>query len=100
MGVTVDVLEEICDSCPRKEEYCLLKEMIAHSGINDKTAIQFKLVEKFKYEESERQQRNIGWQDAWKLWVERGYAKQFTTSYHWSKPYKRLYREIMGNYSE
>jgi hypothetical protein len=77
------LLNDICEdsSCHYSGEYCIFKEMILSMGIADRTLIQLKCVEKFKYEESERQKKDIGWQSAWLMWVELEYAKKFSIIY-------------------
>ena len=68
-------LEEICDGCTSR---CLLKYLVLDVHHDSRRLLtQVKVMDKYKYEESERQGKDIGWDSATKLWVEKGYAKRF-----------------------
>lgn len=88
------VLDEICEDCTK--DYCTLKELLLHDAkYNDRMVLQIKAVEKFKYEEGVRIRREVTWQDAWELWMERGYAAKFAEVYKEEMHFKELYAAIM-----
>lgn len=74
-----EILEDICDDC--KGKYCILKEIILHSGMNDRSLEQLKCVDRFKYERSDKKGKDIGWSKAHSLWVNEGYADKFSEIY-------------------
>jgi hypothetical protein len=89
------VLDEICEDCTK--EYCTLKELLLHDAkYNDRMVLQIKAVEKFKYEEGVRTQREVTWQDAWQLWMDRGYAKKFAEVYEEGKHFREIYVLVIG----
>lgn len=90
------VLDDIVsDECDKK--YCILREIFAQTGIfDDRTALQLKCIEKFKYEESERQKKDIGWDEATKSWCKLGYAKKYAEVYDPEKSFKELYKQSIS----
>jgi hypothetical protein len=75
------LIEELTSGC-ECGSYCFWKEYIQHSAIIDpRYVIQLKCVEIFKYEESERQQRELTTSQTMQLWVDRGYAAAFAELY-------------------
>lgn len=88
------IIEDIIsDEC--EKSYCILREIILHSGMNDYMLEQTKCIEKFKYEESERERRDIGWEEAVKRWVDRGYAKRFREVYSEDLSFRDLYKKVV-----
>lgn len=55
----------------------LLSDLIKHS-ISDRDAIQIKLIDKFKYEWSERVGYDLGLDFCMTKWVNNGYAKEYS----------------------
>ena len=122
------IVDQVCEgsNCQRDRGYCTLREILTHFGhteiqtpgdnnchnggvcglketilqtdFTDKTLTQLKCLEFFKYVESRYQSRDIGWNDAFKLWVERGHAIAFTEIYNIDSPKKPrdIYREVMS----
>lgn len=86
------ILTEICDDCPR--EYCTLKEILLRGGMSDRMLVQLKVMEMFKYDESQRQKQDIGWEGATQLFHERKLDEKFAEVYkpelHPRTIYKRL----------
>jgi hypothetical protein len=86
------VLEDICqDECDGR--YCILKE-IALSSQCDRTLIQLKCIEKYKFELSEREGKDVGWNNATMSWVDTGRAKLFGDYYQEGMNYRNLYKRI------
>lgn len=87
-----DIVEQIYAEDPN-----ILKEIILRdSHLNDRLLVQIGCVNKFKFEESNRQKRDIGWSGAWELWVNRGYAKRFAEVYSDEVPFRTIYSEVMN----
>lgn len=73
------ILKCICDDapCKNKDAYCILKEVFWAMGPSERTLVQIKLCERFKYIWSEEAGRDIGRTVAWQKWASEGYAKAF-----------------------
>ena len=77
-----EVLEDVIAACcPKPEGYCILKEMMMHNGSGDRTLVQLKCIEVFKYEQSRAEGRDVGWEGVHKAWVDGGFAKAFSEVY-------------------
>lgn len=74
-------LNEVCEPSCASTKYCLLKEIITCSHDDPRFLVQLKVIEMFKWEESEREKHDIGWDEAHMQWVLRGYAKKFADVY-------------------
>jgi len=91
------LISEIVDTCPNKDGYCFVKEFLSHSiGQDPRTLIQIKLIEKFKFERSRDSNKDIGWDGAFKDWIEMGYATKFAKLYDEEKSVVKLYKEILN----
>jgi len=90
--------EMTCDQpCHCGEGYCILKEIILHDAkYKDRLLVQFKLVDKFKLVESTTQQQDVGWTQAWELWVSRGYAIKFAELYDTGLSMNALFNKIIN----
>jgi hypothetical protein len=77
--------------------YCILKEMVACSHSDPRLFVQLKCVEHFKYEESETQKKDIGWDEAHMEWVARGFAKAFADYYDEDLTAEQIYQKIIEN---
>jgi hypothetical protein len=88
-----EIIEEICsdEKCPS----CILKDIVLHDAkYNGRLLIQVKCLEKFKYERSEKEKRDIGGAEAWRLWVDEGFAKKFADVWNEDRAFKQIYKEI------
>ena len=91
-----EIVEDICnEDCQGKTGYCTLKEIVLHSGLSDRALEQIKCVERFKWQESAREGKDIGWADAHKKWVELGYAEKFAGIYRDGMNNKDLFEMVM-----
>jgi len=89
------LIDEFEDNCPNKGCYCFAKEFLVHSiGQDPRTLIQIKLIERFKFEKSRELGKDIGWDGAFKDWIELGYATKFAKLYDEEKSVAKLYKEI------
>jgi len=61
--------------------YCFLKFYLSHCHPDRRMLIQLKCIEKFKWERSEQNSQNCGWQAAIMAWADEGYAKAFADCY-------------------
>jgi len=84
--VLVQLLEGECDG-----RYCILKEIAG--GMGDRFLMQAKCIEKYKWELSNREQRDIGWREASKRWAEEGYAERFSRFYEEGRTFKQIWKD-------
>ncbi|HLD37489.1 MAG TPA: hypothetical protein VJA86_02795 [Candidatus Nanoarchaeia archaeon] len=92
-----EVIEDICEC---RERYCTLKEILMQTGLGSSQLEQIKCIEKFKYDESAKENMDIGWDLAAKRWVDEGYAQIFDEVYMEGMKCNEIYRlvrEAMGN---
>jgi hypothetical protein len=75
--------------------YCILKEIIACSHSDGRFLVQLKCIEHFKYEESETQKKDIGWDDAHAKWVDKGFAARFADYYDEELTAEQIYQKII-----
>ena len=78
MSKSRDIFERICGYCPLRDRCyntglieansCGLLKHMGSTPIALKIVVEFKAMEKFKYEESERQKRDIGWDELLDFW--------------------------------
>jgi len=92
-----ELIEEICCEKCKKDSYCILKELIIHTIRDTRVIVQIKCIEKYKWEESERQNCDIGWDEAGKKWVDNGYATKFATIYKEKDSIDEIYKKVMSN---
>ena len=90
-----DMLEDICEEYCEKGKYCILKEFLVSSHSSPRLLMQLKLIDKFKFERSKKNDKDIGWASAMELWVEEGYAEKFANVYTEAKSFKKIYKEVM-----
>ena len=87
------VIDDICDDC---QKYCTLREVLCIAGImNNRTFEQFKCIDIFKYEQSAKEGRDIGWEEAAQRWVGLGYAAKFSRVYVDGVKAREMYDMIM-----
>ena len=74
------LLLNFCENCDI--DYCFLHEIITKDRrYSHRLLTQLKIVEIFKWLESEKANRDIGWHDAMTLFLENGHAKKFSDVY-------------------
>lgn len=77
------LLDECTSDTCSKCGYCFIKELIIVTHKYDhRTIFQLKLIEIFKYLESERDKVDIGWDEALARWVRDGFAAKFADYYN------------------
>ena len=91
----LETLDEISqDGCCNKD-YCIFRVILESMSVDHRVLIQIKCVEKFKYEVSESNKRCVDWEEAFNLWIDKGYAKKFSDLYSEDKKFTTLYKEII-----
>lgn len=88
------LIDEFEDTCQNKDGYCFAREFMAHMCSEPRNLIQIKLIEKIKFDRSKELKQDIGWDGAFKFWIETGYAKKFDKLYDEEKSLNQLYKEI------
>lgn len=117
----IEILEDVCSDCDPNlnPNYCSLKEILKHLGmpendiekfkcirdfipeikfllkLDERIVEQYKCIEKFKIDESRRQNSDIG-DTAKQLWVDLGYAAKFGEIYKPGMKCKELYEKVMA----
>jgi len=86
-----EVIEDICEC---RERYCTLKEILMQTGLGSSQLEQIKCIEKFKYDESAKENMDIGWDLAAKRWVDEGYAQIFDEVYKEGMKCNEIYRLV------
>ena len=96
-----EILEGVCGDCPKG--YCTLKEILLHGGMPDRTLVQLKVIEVYKWDESQAAGYDIGWQEAHRRFIEGGHAELFAIYYDedrtFSETYKRMKEHIQAAHS-
>lgn len=87
----VDLCSEYCE----KDKWCLLKEILVSLHPDPRLLVQLKCVEKFKYEISKEENKEIGWSEALAKWIDEGYAEKFSGIYEEDKNFRAIYNEVM-----
>ena len=75
------LLGKMCGHCSDENGYCILKEIFLSRDTQERTLVQCKCVEVLKYSESQKQNREIKWPEAWMIWNDLGYAAKFAEIY-------------------
>ncbi|MFA4952872.1 MAG: hypothetical protein WC584_01470 [Candidatus Pacearchaeota archaeon] len=90
-----EIIEDVCcdENCEGK--YCILKEIVLLSDRGDRFLEQTKCVERFKYERSNLLGRDIGWEEAHKIWIQEGFAQKFAELYEDGMKNGHIYKLIM-----
>lgn len=85
-----EIGEEYCkDGC-----YCIFKEFLIAAHPSRRLLYQLKAMDKFKFERSKRDGKDIGWKATMNLWIEEGHAAKFAQCYADQKRFRDIYREI------
>ncbi len=90
------LLNDICQDYCTTDHYCILKEFIEHSQPAPRLLMQMKCVEKYKYEQSQSDGRELSWSEAMHRWIEVGYAQKFATLFDEHCTFRDLYKALMA----
>lgn len=95
----LEVIDELSgESCGCHGKFCLWREIIKHQHTEIRTLYQIQAIYKYAYEESARENRDIGENAAMK-WFESGLAKRFAEVYSEDLPFKEVYKRTMEMYN-
>lgn len=86
------ILTEIGEECACRKGYCFFRKLVETMHPDIRMLVQMKCIEKFKYEESERQGDDIGWHDAGMRWVDDGFAENFADVYDEELAVREVYK--------
>lgn len=89
------ILNQLC--CEKCCDYCFIKEVLLSIKPSVDVLMQIKCIEKFKWEESERLNYDIGWNKAGMMWVDKGYASKFRSKYKEGIDFQELYTLIIND---
>jgi len=89
------LLDEIGEDYCKAGTYCIFKEFLIAAHPSRRLLVQLKATDKFKFERSAKEGKNIGWELAMKLWVSEGHAEHFADAYTDKKRFRDIYRETM-----
>jgi len=93
MGTAKKVIDQIAPC----KNYCLFKLFFETVEYDQKYLVQLKCIEIFKWEESEREGKDIGNEEAMIRWVQNGYAKRFSEEYNEERDIQEIYDLTMEN---
>ena len=86
-----EIVKSYCgDNC-----YCLLKEILVCNHHDPRFFIQLKCIEHFKFELSEKEGKDVGWETAHLSWVASGCAKLFADHYDEDIEAEHIYAKII-----
>jgi len=89
-----EVIDELaCDAC--HNQYCFFKQLLESMHLDPRMLVQFKCIEKFKWELGTRYSRGVGWAEAGEVWATQGYAKAFAEVYNEEEYFKVIYRKAL-----
>lgn len=89
------LLEDIGSDYCKTGCYCIFKEFLIASHPSRRMLIQLKMVDRIKYEKSEKAGKDIGWDGAFKIWMDEKYADKFALVYADDKSPKDIYHALM-----
>jgi hypothetical protein len=90
-----DLIEElVCEHC--EQRYCFLKKLVESLHPDPRLLVQLKCIEKLKFEESDHEGKDIGWNEAGIRWSDQGYAKAFQKEFDEELTVKEVYERTMA----
>jgi hypothetical protein len=92
-----EILKEISEDTQCNHGYCFFKTMLEAMHLDPRLLMQFKAIDKFKYERSEKEKKDISMNEIGIIWVEEGYAEAFSLFYDPDKKFLQIYRETINH---
>jgi hypothetical protein len=90
-----EILNDLRGGCAcERNSYCPSSVLLRN--FSPRIIEQHKCIEVFKWIESGKQRREIGWEEAYSLWAERDYAKKFAEIYADGMKHKELFERTTG----
>ncbi len=74
-----------CSGCDYTAKSCPASSYLFQE--DDKMLFQWKMMEKFKYAEENREKKKLGWDEIGIRWFSNGYAQRFRILYNSKKPF-------------
>ena len=85
------LLKELCGDC--NKDYCFIQELILHdSKYSNRLVTQMKLIEIYKWEQSQITRTELSWSETMSKWAESGLAAKFAEVYKEELSYKEIQR--------
>jgi len=94
-GEYAELLEDVCCEYCKPNHYCILKEFLISAHPSPRLIAQLKLIDKYKFEQSKKEDKDIGWNESLDRWVKNGHAKRFADFYDEKIKTGTLYKKIM-----
>lgn len=91
------LIDDLCSGCCSPNKYCTLKEILARAPRDTRTMMQIKCIEKLKYERSKKDELDIGWDQAFRIWIDEGYAERFSRLFCDGIGLSELYSRVMNH---
>ena len=89
------LLDDIGAEYCKAGTYCIFKEFLVAAHPSRRLLVQLKACDAFKYTESEKAGKDIGWQETLKRWVDQGWAAKFGEVYREDLAPREAYRLTM-----
>lgn len=87
--ITKTLLKELCGDC--NKEYCFIQELILHDAkYSNRLVVQMKLIEVYKWEQSQITNTELSWSETMTKWSESGLAAKFAEVYKEELSYKQI----------
>ena len=94
------LLDEIGADYCKGSGYCIFKEFLVASHPSRRLLAQLKCTDKAKFEWSDKDKKDIGWEETLKRWVSNGFAAKFAEVYSDDKSVRDIYRDVMKQKTE
>jgi len=102
-----EVAAEITEHCDCKNGYCFWRELVEHQHPSLRLLVQVECIQKFKWEESQRQGHDIESEKeggchgaAAQIWVESGLAEAFAKAWDEDLSVKQIYKRTLEFHKE
>ena len=94
-----ELLEELIDeNCHC--DYCFLKKFLESLHPEPRVLVQLKCLEKFKWERSQEEDRELDWNEAGLLWVTAGWAEAFQEEFDEELTIKEVYKRTKASIND
>ena len=90
------LLDEIGSDYCKGNPYCLFKEFLVSTHPSRRLLVQLKCCDKYKFQESEKEGKDIGWDQTIARWMSNGYATKFSRMYDDKKSSSEIFRLVMS----
>jgi len=89
-------LEDLSSDCPcDKEEWCFLRELVAHMSLTERNAEQLRLVYDYKFMKSKEEGIDIGNERALREFID-SYSAKFAEVYQDGMGHDELFERVFG----